>query len=68
MSNEVLSLSGVTRVHDPGPSEVHALRGVSLDVGSGELVAERVGLAVQAYAAGQRCGAVRSATCFRTST
>jgi len=35
----VLALDGVTRVHGTGPSAVHALRGVSLMVAAGELVA-----------------------------
>jgi putative ABC transport system ATP-binding protein len=35
----VLTIEGLTRVHGHGESEVHALRGVSLSVDSGELVA-----------------------------
>ncbi|MGZ4632717.1 MAG: ABC transporter ATP-binding protein [Actinomycetes bacterium] len=35
----VLAIRDLTRVHGQGESEVHALRGVSLSVGSGELVA-----------------------------
>ncbi len=35
----VLVLADVTRVHGRGPTAVHALRGVSLTVGAGELVA-----------------------------
>jgi putative ABC transport system ATP-binding protein len=35
----VLELAGVTRVHGSGAAEVHALRGVSLAVAPGELVA-----------------------------
>jgi putative ABC transport system ATP-binding protein len=35
----VLEISDLTRVHGSGPSAVHALRGVSLTVGAGELVA-----------------------------
>ena len=35
----VLALDGVTRVHGTGPGAVHALRGVSLMVAAGELVA-----------------------------
>jgi putative ABC transport system ATP-binding protein len=37
--NAVLELAGVTRVHGSGAAEVHALRGVSLTVEPGELVA-----------------------------
>jgi putative ABC transport system ATP-binding protein len=39
MSNIVLELRGVTRVHGKGAAEVHALRGVDLAVRAGELVA-----------------------------
>ena len=39
MSDPVLSMRGVTRVHGHGESAVHALRGVDLDIGVGELVA-----------------------------
>lgn len=39
MSEVVLELAGVTRVHGSGPGQVHALRSVSLTVGAGELVA-----------------------------
>jgi putative ABC transport system ATP-binding protein len=35
----VLSLAGLTRVHGSGATEVHALRGIDLDVLPGELVA-----------------------------
>jgi putative ABC transport system ATP-binding protein len=35
----VLELRDVTRVHGSGATEVHALRGVSLQVSAGELVA-----------------------------
>ena len=35
----VLSMRALTRVHGTGPSAVHALRGVDLDVVPGELVA-----------------------------
>jgi len=35
----VLSMRALTRVHGSGPSAVHALRGVDLDVTTGELVA-----------------------------
>ncbi|MQW76945.1 ATP-binding cassette domain-containing protein [Nocardioides sp. dk4132] len=35
----VLSLEGLTRVHGSGIAEVHALRGISLEVAPGELVA-----------------------------
>ncbi|WP_061295741.1 ABC transporter ATP-binding protein [Herbidospora cretacea] len=35
----VLALAGVTRVHGDGETAVHALKGVSLQVGEGELVA-----------------------------
>ena len=35
----VLRIDNLTRVHGHGDSEVHALRGVSLSVQSGELVA-----------------------------
>ncbi|MEU8382574.1 ABC transporter ATP-binding protein [Streptosporangium sp. NPDC048865] len=35
----VVRLADVTRTHDDGPRSVAALRGVSLDVGAGELVA-----------------------------
>ncbi|MCL1869269.1 MAG: ABC transporter ATP-binding protein [Promicromonosporaceae bacterium] len=35
----MLALRGATRVHGRGPAEVHALRGVDLDVRMGELVA-----------------------------
>jgi putative ABC transport system ATP-binding protein len=35
----VLEIRGLTRVHGTGPSAVHALRGVSLSVQAGELVA-----------------------------
>jgi putative ABC transport system ATP-binding protein len=35
----VLRIEDLTRVHGQGESEVHALRGVSLSVDSGELVA-----------------------------
>jgi putative ABC transport system ATP-binding protein len=35
----VLDIRDLTRVHGSGESEVHALRGVSLQVGAGELVA-----------------------------
>ncbi len=35
----VLQISGLTRVHGHGPSAVHALRGVTLAVAAGELVA-----------------------------
>ncbi|GAB1823489.1 ABC transporter ATP-binding protein [Herbidospora sp. RD11066] len=35
----VLTLAGVTRVHGDGETAVHALKGVSLEVGEGELVA-----------------------------
>jgi len=35
----LLSLRGVTRVHGAGAAEVHALRGVDLEVRAGELVA-----------------------------
>ncbi|MCY7372210.1 MAG: ABC transporter ATP-binding protein, partial [Spirochaetaceae bacterium] len=35
----VLSMRALTRVHGTGPSAVHALRGVDLDVAPGELVA-----------------------------
>ena len=36
----VLELRGVTRVHGKGEVAVHALRGVSLHVTAGELVAD----------------------------
>lgn len=39
MREPILELAGVTRVHGSGPGEVHALRGVSLGVRAGELVA-----------------------------
>ncbi|CAA9279458.1 MAG: ABC-type antimicrobial peptide transport system, ATPase component [uncultured Corynebacteriales bacterium] len=39
MSGPVLELAGVTRVHGTGETAVHALRGVSLRVAAGELVA-----------------------------
>jgi len=39
MTGPVLELRDVTRVHGNGPTEVHALRGVSLQVEPGELVA-----------------------------
>ncbi|MFD0888466.1 ABC transporter ATP-binding protein, partial [Streptosporangium algeriense] len=40
MSSEpVLRLTDVTRVHGEGPQAVRALRGVSLDVAEGELIA-----------------------------
>ena len=39
MSAALLSVSEVTRVHGRGETAVHALRGVSLDVAAGELVA-----------------------------
>jgi len=39
MSQPVLDLSDVDRVHGTGAGAVHALRGVSLDVAAGELVA-----------------------------
>jgi putative ABC transport system ATP-binding protein len=39
MSDTVLELRDVHRVHGHGATEVHALRGVSLTVGRGELVA-----------------------------
>ncbi|WP_122819063.1 ABC transporter ATP-binding protein [Nocardioides pantholopis] len=35
----VLTLEGLTRIHGAGAAEVHALRGISLTVGPGELVA-----------------------------
>lgn len=35
----VLTLENVTRVHGEGPTAVHALRGISLQVAAGELVA-----------------------------
>jgi putative ABC transport system ATP-binding protein len=38
-ASAVLEITGLTRVHGHGDSEVHALRGVSLSVRSGELVA-----------------------------
>jgi putative ABC transport system ATP-binding protein len=36
---QILVLTDVSRVHGRGPTAVHALRGVSLSVGAGELVA-----------------------------
>ncbi len=39
MSGPVLSMRGVTRVHGQGEGAVHALRGIDLDIGAGELVA-----------------------------
>ncbi len=39
MSAPVLELRAVTRVHGSGRTQVHALRGVSLTVVAGELVA-----------------------------
>ena len=39
MSEPVLELVDVTRVHGSGDAAVHALRGVSLRVAAGELVA-----------------------------
>ena len=39
MSHPVISLDHVTRVYGEGDSAVHALRGVNLTVGAGELVA-----------------------------
>src|SRR5260370_6397163 len=39
MSNAVLELREVTRIHGKGAAEVHALRGVDLSVAPGELVA-----------------------------
>ena len=39
LSPPVLELRHVSRVHGSGPTEVHALRGVSLRVAAGELVA-----------------------------
>jgi putative ABC transport system ATP-binding protein len=38
-SAPVLRLEGLTRVHGSGATEVHALRGIDLDVNPGELVA-----------------------------
>lgn len=37
--NAVLQLAGVTRIHGEGAAEVHALRGIDLEVAPGELVA-----------------------------
>lgn len=39
MSEPVVQLRGVTRVHGQGESAVHALRGIDLDIAAGELVA-----------------------------
>ncbi|WP_344856915.1 ABC transporter ATP-binding protein [Planomonospora alba] len=39
MSDPVVRLADVTRVHGDGPQAVHALRGVSLEAAAGELVA-----------------------------
>ena len=39
MNTPVLRLVDLTRVHGAGPTAVHALRGVSLEVAAGELVA-----------------------------
>jgi len=39
MTAAVLELRGITRVHGTGENEVHALRGISLTVHAGELVA-----------------------------
>jgi putative ABC transport system ATP-binding protein len=39
LTSTVLALVAVTRVHGEGPTAVHALRGVSMDVRAGELVA-----------------------------
>lgn len=39
MSDPVLELRGVTRVHGEGEGAVHALRGIDLDIAAGELVA-----------------------------
>lgn len=38
-SHPVLQLKELTRVHGSGATEVHALRGINLDVFPGELVA-----------------------------
>ena len=35
----VVRLADVTRLHGEGPQAVHALRGVTLEVGAGELLA-----------------------------
>ena len=39
MNAPVLELRNLTRVHGQGPGAVHALRGISLTVGAGEMVA-----------------------------
>jgi len=39
MTTTILDIRNLTRVHGSGEQAVHALRGVDLSVGSGELVA-----------------------------